>query len=174
MNNQDELERWILYNRKSLDQIEDLDHEALWNNIRPGKKAKQSRWILQVAAAAIVILCGFFAWYTSKPAPAIIAQHTQFPLDASFVKAYEKQFQQPLTASELSRVDHGVLQDINSEWEEVNRLTIQTTSDQMDENTRNKILELIRKNNEIQIKLLELLQRELQKPERNEIPNEIY
>ena len=174
MNKQDELERWILHNRKSLDQIEDLDHEALWSSIRQPKVHKRSRWVLQVAAASIVVLCGFFAWYTTSPAPAIVAQKTQFPLDASFVKAYEQQFQQPLTANELSKVDHGVLQDINSEWEEVTRLTIQTSSDQMDENTRNKILELMRKNNEIQIKLLELLQRELQKPERNEIPNEIY
>ena len=175
MNKQDELERWILHNREKLDQIERIDHEAMWRQIRQTNSvSRKPRWIMQVAAAAVVLLCAFFAWYTTKPSQLKVANLEKLPLDASFVKAYEHQFQQPLTAVDLAKIDDGVLKDINSEWEEVNHLTIQTTSDQMDETTKNKILELIQKNNEIQLKLLELLQRELQKPNRDETPIQIY
>lgn len=183
----DEFEKYIRENRPDFDRIEQVDADALWENIhQPGAKVrplppKHTGWHLQVgrnwqltAAAAVVLVVGLAVFFYQSPvnnpttATAKISLEDYYPDLAREERDFRRTIAQKEAELKLHRLDRQQFIDIFNELDELEQIHRQQMEDLPEIFNNEEWVSTLMRYYEQKLRILERLSREIDKQEQVE------
>ncbi|MEO1257693.1 MAG: hypothetical protein AAFZ15_02820 [Bacteroidota bacterium] len=171
----DSLEKHIQENRKQMDELEFVPVDKMWNNIAPEKSIKgelkiahSSIWKKIAIAASLVALLGWGLWFSQKTEPTATLYLAEIAPDLA---EREVELKRLITQKEneinFGNIDTTLYNDILSDLRTIDQNTEETMSDILKIPDERAVETLIR-NYELKIRILENLNRQIQKNKNHE------
>ena len=174
------IEEYIRQNRTALDHIEEPEMDAIWGSIQQQLKSNQNKrkelkvsyrrmsWIIgMVASLAFLLGVGLTLWHTSSTS----SFYTSTPLTAisEDLAPMEQEFQQTIKAKQESigfnQIDKNIYKEIFLELQQLESLHREYIQDIPAFREKDQLVKTLIKYYERKIRILERLNREIEKKE---------